>query len=121
MPLNMRILESRDPDGRIVESIIKGEKVRSSDYSALCTHSKSILDPFQHSEGIVSSLHIMAALRPKSEQERQRDFEEIKASKIQEQERQTARHNALQERQTVLFDRAEKRRAKRLRRKNAAA
>jgi hypothetical protein len=45
MPLDMRILESRDPDGRIAEAIKRGQKVNSSDYSALAKHSKKYLSP----------------------------------------------------------------------------
>ena len=45
MPLDMRILESRDPDGRLAEAIKHGRKVNSSDYDALVTHSKKYLQP----------------------------------------------------------------------------
>lgn len=43
MPLDMRILESRDPDGRLVEAIKHGRKVNSSDFDALATLSKKYL------------------------------------------------------------------------------
>jgi hypothetical protein len=43
MPLDLSILKSRDPDGRIAQAIKKGEKVKSSDYDALVAHSSKFL------------------------------------------------------------------------------
>ena len=41
--MDMRILESRDPDGRLAERIQKGGKVKESDYDALVTLSSKYL------------------------------------------------------------------------------
>lgn len=111
MPLDMRILESRDPDGRLAEAIKHGRKVNSSDYEALVTHSKKYLQARDDEAGVGADFEYIKPQKKHS----------VGTPKMMVKKSQTERPprpaTITETRQQELDAKAAKRRAKRQKRK----
>lgn len=112
-PLDMRILESRDPDGRIAEAIMHGSRVKETDYEALVTHSERFLGPRIGSEdGEQVDLHYSLG-GGKRTSTRERRVAGLRSWKATRTEIFRRRRDQIEARQQQLEDRTAKRRAKR--------
>lgn len=114
MPLNLSVLKSKDPDGRIAEDILKGHQVRPKDYESVVKQSARVLGTQEADQGYT----MYWGVKRKSDEERKLEVKQIEERRLHKKAEFDAKVAKTRSRQQTEEDKTAKRRLKRQKRKN---